>query len=442
MYFALCLILLFPLMSFAESRISARQAILMALENNHQLKSVGHEVRAAEEDVRVNRSKYLPRIFLEESAAISNSPTHVFMMKLDQGKFASSDLAIGNLNHPSSYHDFKTALVLEQAIFDLSLIKSTLIAKTAAESYKFSADQKRQDVAVKVYSAWLEVRRAKAYAGIAGQSMADAKEHLRLAEARVGAGTGLKSEGLRARTFLLDAEQQVITANNDLKLAKMQLARIIGGHPGEEVDIDDEISLVGMTATLKELQLTATENRQDIKAIKKETEKASAALDLARTGYLPTLYASASYQLNDYRVPFGRDNDSWIAGLTLRWEFFSGMKTSSEVAKSRSLELAAQEYEKDYADAVAYQLNESVLRHEEAGKRLELARHAVIDAEETVRLISKRFQNSLSPMVELLDAQTSLNKARAVQVDMENGQALAVARIWQSAGVFLKEVLK
>ncbi|ACM18845.1 efflux pump, RND family, outer membrane protein [Geotalea daltonii FRC-32] len=441
-YFALCLLLSFPMMCFAEPKISPRQAILIALEKNHQLQATAHEVTAAEEDVNINRSRYLPRVSFEESAAVSNSPTRVFMMKLDQGKFASSDFDTANLNKPDSYHDFKTALTLEQPLFDLSLLKSTSIAKTAVESQKFAADQKRQDVAVQVYSAWLAVRRAKAYVSIAEQAMAEAKEHLRLAGARVGVGTGLKSEGLRAKTFLFDVEQQLVTASNDLKLAKMQLAMVIGGTPGEEVDIVDDLSVVEMTSTMKELQLLAVENRKDLQAVNKETQKAATAIELARAAYLPTLYASASYQLNDYSVPFGRDNDSWQAGVTLRWEFFSGLKTRNEVNKFKSLERAAQEYQKDYANSIAYQVSENVLRHGEAGKRLELARQAVIDAEESVRLISKRFQNSLSPMVELLDAQTSLNRARAVQVEMENGQALALARIWQSAGIFLKEVLK
>ena len=79
---------------------------------------------------------------------------------------------------------------------------------------------------------------------------------------------------------------------------------------------------------------------------------------------------------------------------------------------------------------------------EEAVKRLEVARHALVDAEESVRLISRRFENSLMTMVELMDAQTTLNRARAQLVENESSYALATARLFHAAGIFLKEVYK
>lgn len=439
----LCLVLLLvPVAGFAAEKVTPGQAIAMALAKNHQLQAASNGADAVRNEVGINRSRYFPRMTLEENAAASNSPTRVFMMKLDQGKFAQSDFEPARLNNPSSYHDFRTALQLDQPLFDLSITRSTTVAATAAESSLFALEQKRQDVALEVYAAWLEVRRAKAYQEIAGQARTEAQEHLRLAGVRVGVGTGLKSEDLRARTFLYDVEQQLISADNNLKLARMRLSMVTGGSSGEELDIDDGIAVAVMPATLEELQQVAVENRQDLKAVGKETEKAAAATSLARAAYFPTIYANASYQMNDYSVPFGRDNDSWQAGLSLRWEVFSGMKTANEVAKSKALERAAREYQQDYLSHMGFQVRESYLRYEEAVKKLELSRQAVADAEESVRLISKRYQNSLSTMVELLDAQTALNRARAAQVEMENGQTLSVARIWQSAGVFLKEVLK
>jgi outer membrane protein TolC len=76
------------------------------------------------------------------------------------------------------------------------------------------------------------------------------------------------------------------------------------------------------------------------------------------------------------------------------------------------------------------------------GKRLEVARHAQLDAEETVRLLGRRFENSLATMSELLDAQTALNQARSNLVENEGDYALAGGRVYYRAGIFLKEMLK
>ena len=63
-------------------------------------------------------------------------------------------------------------------------------------------------------------------------------------------------------------------------------------------------------------------------------------------------------------------------------------------------------------------------------------------AEETVRLLTKRFENSLATMVELLDAQTALNQARANLADTEADYALAGGQVYYTAGIFLKEIMK
>ena len=43
------------------------------------------------------------------------------MMKLDQGRFTSSDFLINNLNNPGVETDFRTAVTLEQTLYDRSV---------------------------------------------------------------------------------------------------------------------------------------------------------------------------------------------------------------------------------------------------------------------------------------------------------------------------------
>jgi outer membrane protein TolC len=173
-----------------------------------------------------------------------------------------------------------------------------------------------------------------------------------------------------------------------------------------------------------------------------DLEKSEAAIRLARSGYFPTVGAFASYQLNGKEAPLGADNDAWIAGINLKWPLFEGFRSNFERKRATADRSAALEILESRAKDVRYQLKESYLRREEAGKQLEVARHAQLDAEEAVRLIMKRFENSLATMVELLDAQTALNQIRANLVETEAAYALAGGRVHYVAGIFLKEMLK
>jgi outer membrane protein TolC len=117
------------------------------------------------------------------------------------------------------------------------------------------------------------------------------------------------------------------------------------------------------------------------------------------------------------------------------------MRRSHEKGKAEALRSSAAESLENYRKEVAMQVEESKLRCEEAAKRREVALNAVQYAEEAVRLISRRYENSLERYVDLLDAQTALNRARAQFISNESDYALATARLYSTTGTFLKEVL-
>ncbi|MBL0226850.1 MAG: TolC family protein [Geobacteraceae bacterium] len=128
---------------------------------------------------------------------------------------------------------------------------------------------------------------------------------------------------------------------------------------------------------------------------------------------MPSVGSFATYQMNSKDTPFGSDNDSWIAGISLKWQLFDGFKRYHEKDRAVAARSAAAELLEARLREVRYRVRESVMRREEMGKRLEVVRNSLEDAEETVRLLTRRFENSLATMVELLDAQTALNQVRA-----------------------------
>ena len=435
--------LLVPTAALAEGgKVSLKEAIQLALEKNHLLKAAAFERSAAQRGVSVSRSRYFPQVRLDEEMSASNSPTRVFMMKLDEGRFSQNDFLIGNLNHPSTHADFRTSFTIDQPLFDFSIGRGVEMAEKEDAARAFGLEKRREDTAFTVYHGYLAVQKAKAFLGVAEQAVADAREHERLARARGEAGTGLKSDELRARTYLSEMEQQNISAKNMWALAKLSLARATGGEPGDSLDTREEARELGMVPDSSVLARLALENRPDLKEAGTVLEKADIGLKAARGACLPTLRATAAYQMNDRDIPFGRDNDAWLVGVNLRWEIFDGMRRGSEIGRARALRNSAAEYAEDSRSEVLLQVSEQSLRREEAAARLEVARHAVRDAEEGVRLIGRRFENSLATMVELLDAQTALNRSRALLIENESDFALATARLYHAAGIFLREVMK
>jgi outer membrane protein len=432
-----------PSVLYAEDgTVTLKEAIHLALSQNSLLRAAEYESSAASYGLSASRSRYFPRIYLDENFTASNSPTRVFMMKLDEGRFTQDDFLINNLNHPSSTTDFRTAFTLQQPLFDMSIVYGTRMASADAEEKKLALEGRSEDIGFMVFSSYLEVQKARQALAVAEKAVSDAHEHVRLAKVRMEAGTGLKSDELRALTFLAEMEEQEIAAKNDLTLAGMRLSLAIGGKPGDSLGIREPVTDIPLGLDSDDILPLALKNRKDIQITEKGEEKAAVGVKMATSSFLPTLNGTATYQMNDRDTPFGRNNDAWIAGANLQWELFDGMRRVKERARARALHNSAQQYLEQQTKEIAFQVRESLLRREEAAKRLQVARAACRNAEEGLRLIEKRFAGSLATIVEVLDAQTALNRVRLNLVESENAYVLATARVWHTAGVFLKEVMK
>lgn len=440
-----CAVLLFSVAAAgAETlKLSLRDAMSMALENNSQIKAARYNSQSARHGVESANSRYLPAVSLEETLIASDSPTNAFMMKLDEGRFSPADFASpDSVNNPSARHDFKTALSIQQPLFVPSLSPLKEMAVKDAQKSELELEAARQGIAFQVFFTYLEVQKGDAQLGAVANAVVDARENMRLATVRTSVGVGLRSDELRSRTHLSMVEQQHISAFNNLTLARMKLAMLIGMPEESTYEIAGFSDRIAVPAISEQLLREALDNRVEIRQSHADVEKSDAAYRLARSEYLPTVGAFASYQLNARDAPFTSDNDAWTAGVSLKWQLFDGFRRDNERKRALSGQSAAREMLESATRDVRYQLRESYVRRHEAGKRLEVTRHAVLDAEETVRLLTKRYENSLATLVELLDAQTALNQSRANLVETEAGYALAGGRVYYMTGTFVKEMLK
>ena len=89
---------------------------------------------------------------------------------------------------------------------------------------------------------------------------------------------------------------------------------------------------------------------------------------------------------------------------------------------------------------IAFKITEAYLAVDEAGKNADLSRSAVQTAEEGRRLVKARFENSLAPLVDLLDVQLSLDQSRANLVLRENEFRLAVIRLSYESGTIIQDL--
>ncbi len=247
---------------------------------------------------------------------------------------------------------------------------------------------------------------------------------------------GLYSDLLRARTALTEAEQKRISSEKEATVARQWLSFVLGKK--EPLEPSDE----SLDFPLKNIEYykDASLSRKDIAAMRIRHEGAKTGIKRAESMYLPSIGVGASYQFNDHTRIFGSEGDSWYIAAYLRWNLFDGLLRESERGKAKYKEAETREQLNSLTHFVSFKIREAYLAVEEARMNAELARNALETAEEGKRLVKERYENSLSPIVDLLDVQLNVNRARADAIARENEHKLAVVVLGYESGAILKSL--
>lgn len=435
-YLAALSIILFSAASLeAAGPFTLKEAVELGLRDNHGLRAAAASTGAAAEDVGVARGRLLPKITFEERYMRTDNPTFVFSSKLGQERFTAADFAIDSLNSPEAINDFQTSVSLEQLVYSRGAFVGLDMARQEYTARRDELDRQREQAAFEIAKAWLGVNTADGFVKAAEAGLSDSREHLRIAEQRHTAGLGLYSDVLRARTGLLSSEQRLVTARKEAELARRALGMLVG------LDEEAWTAPSGFEMRLEGIDryLASSLERSDLKSTARRSANAKSAVSLANSAYLPTIGVGGTYFMNDHESPFGSEGESWQVSAFLRWNIFDASR-GHEAARARLKSTEAEEHLKGLRKSVSFAVRKAYLEVQEAEKNLELAEAALRSAEEGERLVRLRYENSLSPLVDLLDSGASLSAARASLVMRKNAHAQSLAALSFEGGTILEDL--
>ena len=429
---------LFPILPAASAMeaVDFREAVTRALSNNAVVQAAGEEAVAARRDADAARGYLLPSVRYDEKFVRTTVPAEAFGLKMNQEKLLASDFAdVRNFNSPPPRNDFLATLSLEQPLFAPKAYIGYGMAKTEADAKGHDLYRRKEDAVYRVLTSYLDVITSRRFVEVAGQGLSDAREHLRIAESLEAAGMGLTSDVLRAKVAVASAESAKVTAENRLELARRGLSLAMGEPGAPPVDVTGPPPEFPDLGTPGEGG-TAKTGRADLRASSLRVSNAGSVVRLRRSGYLPDVGLLAAYQVDAEDSPFSSDNRTWKVGVGLTWNIFDGMRREAEIGKAVADRRRARAYDRGMRDQAAFEAARADLGVKEATLREEIARAALVSAEEGVRLLQSRYENHLGRMADLLDAQTALDGARAARIRAENDVRLSRAqRLYASGGL-------
>jgi outer membrane protein TolC len=290
------------------------------------------------------------------------------------------------------------------------------------------------DVIFDVVKAYYNALTAKAFIETAELAVKDAQRHLKDAQTVYEAGLGLKSDVLRAKVYLEQAEEGLVKAKSNYQIALRALSVAMGAFPKGELPVEGELTYREFDFNLDSLISTAVEKRPEIKELSVRQEQSKDMEKLAFSDFLPQVGAFGEIFMADDTAPWNKENSSWTVGVSATVNLFSGGEKFYRLRKSRLASLKVKEYKEQAKKGIAFEVSKAYYEFLSARKRVELARAALSSAQESLRIVEKRYRNGVANITELLDTQTALNQARSNFVAALSAYRMAVASIYHATG--------
>ncbi len=378
-----------------ELRLSMRDAMQAAVDNNPTVQIFRERVTQAEEQAVTRRGALLPNL----SARVSGARRRLFL-----GSFGGRG---GTL--PRDFYDGRVALT--QNLFSLSLIQRWRAARTNIEVAGLNSETQKMDTMAVVALAYLEALRVQKSVKA---RLADVKlnnELLRLALERKSVGMATRLDVTRAKVQLENEKQRLLIARNDYGSATLNLSRGIGLSFDVKLILTDDLKLVPVPPqTVKEALQIARQHRVELKAQRKRERLAELTLSSVVMERVPSLSGTGDLGVigNQPGDALTTDNVQVLLSIPL----FDGGQREGRISEQRSLLRLESIRTKDVEKQVGLEVRDALLTLESTQQQVAVAKEGLRLAFQELHLARRRFAVGLATNIEVTDAQTRVAQAR------------------------------
>jgi outer membrane protein len=397
--------------------LSLPQAISTALAHSPRLGAADAGLGSAEATADEAQAARLPRLELSETYLRTTNPVLVFGGLLGQEGFTEQDFDVGRLNRPDPFTNFHTQLSLSQPLWTGGRIAhgvaATLQLQDAAAADR---ERTRQEVVQQVVEAYTGAVLARQRLEVAGEARDTARAHVELVQDLFDNGLVVESDLLQAQVRLSEVEEMVTRSESAVATSEAGLNLAMGLPLDRHHQLDEEVTpREGDLEDLESLVTAAAEQRPDLAATAARVEAATEQTAAARADRLPELGLHGSWEVNGEDFLAG-DGTNWTVMVGLRFTAFDGTARRARIRRAEEERKRAARLSALQADRASLEVRQAWHEVEAAGKRLEEARRSVTLARRSMSIVEDRYKEGLTTLVELLDAETGLTRARVREV--------------------------
>jgi outer membrane protein TolC len=381
---------------------SLEDAIAFALQNNPRLRASAAAVERAEGQAQVAFAPFLPQVDL-----------------LTRYVATSENLGPGSpgpvgavLPDRDATHSFAQAeLQLLWTVYDFGRTRGRYGQAVSRERIaELQLARAKETVAYDVATDYMQGLLTAAVRVIQEEAIRSAEATVKDTRARRAAGVADRDDLLRAEVQLSESREALVVAQEAELAALARLNNVLGRNAGLPLELIDRKSPPEFGLTLVQCLETAAAQRREVRIAQEAVAGAMQGRQAAVGGFLPSIEVRGSVGYLDGQNIL----DGWQrgAGIHMNTPIWHGGARRGELHAAEAEVKEAAANAQSILDNITLEVTLAYRSVTAAWQRIGLSEPAVAEARENLRLVRDKYRNGNATPTDIVDAETTLTRAR------------------------------
>jgi len=406
-------------------QLTLQEGITRIIRNNRGVIIASIDSDIASQSVVVARSVLLPQINVSASQS--------FLSYQPGAKFGTLSV------YTSERRYFSYGVDVYQTLFDFGKNLSVYnAAKSDVDAVKWNAEYVKNQTVLEFILTYFDLLDAEKMISVVQKEIDSLTAYLHDIENLYEQGAAIRSDLLSAKVKRADAQQRLITVRNQRGILAARINNLLAFPLDKKISARDLRVGIPVTLTKSSAWDIACKQRPELKIIEARLMGSFYRERAKAKENLPVLFAEGAYNYMDNQYQLRDDNASLQVGV--KFPLFDGWRAKGEVVKERAIQSQLFEEQKKIEEDIRFELERDYRDLQDAGEKTTVARDAVSEAAEVVRINKVKYSEGAANATEVLEAIAMQAGAETNYTNADYELKRAYARLMYAMGIDLSLV--
>lgn len=334
-------------------------------------------------------------------------------------------------------HEQETKVSLIQPIFNAKLNANYKLKKEQLEISGSQIKQYKNELAFEIKKAYFNYLKTIEVLNLLDETRELVDENFRVNQKLVENNMATKEVVLRAQTEVSKIEMQRNEAEKNNRMAQSYFNFLLNKPFDSEIAIDSSLDIINLPNE-QMLQNMAWINREELKQMNMGSNVYDQLAKVNSAENIPSVFLAADYGIQGEQYSFTKDDDFAMLTVGLKWTVFNGNTNRSKRDEALLQKEQLQLKKKEVEQMIQLELREALLDFNQKKQNLKVAQKQVAEANESYRMVEKKYKNGTASHIELLDAQNTKTQSGMNAILMHYDELNSLASLEKIVGSPLK----